>query len=85
MKKETRLKKQAAPANKTVAKKKQIFPRGWNEKRVQDVIAYYDRQTEEEELAEYEAAMELEGVTMILVPNQFVPAVRQLIGRRRGA
>jgi len=42
-------------------------------KRVQDVIAYYDRQTEEEELAEYEAAMELEGVTMILVPNQFVP------------
>ena len=77
------MKKQAV--TKTVKKKKQALPRGWNEKRVREVIAYYDTQTEGEELTEYEAAMKLEGLTMILVPNQFVPAVCQLIGRRRGA
>jgi len=37
--------------------KKEMFPSGWNRERVQDVIDYYDRQTEDEGLAEYEAAM----------------------------
>jgi hypothetical protein len=49
---------------------KQRFPRGWNEKRVRDVIAYYDRQTEDEEVAEYEAAMQIEGLTVMLVPTE---------------
>ena len=29
--------------------------------------------------------MKLEGLTVMLVPTEFVPAVRRLIGRRRGA
>jgi hypothetical protein len=78
------MKKQPAE-RKPVRGRKQKFPRGWNEKRVQRVIAYYDRQTEDEELDEYEAGMKVEGLTVMLVPSDLVPEVRRLIGRKRGA
>lgn len=61
--------------------KKQSFPRGWNERRVKELIAYYDRQTEEEELVEYESAMEVEGQSVLLVPTKLVPEIRRLINR----
>lgn len=78
------MKKQVATP-KTIPRKKQMFPRGWNEKRVQEVIAYYDKQTEDEEVAEYEAAMKVDGMVVMLVPKKLVPEIRRLIGRRRGA
>ena len=37
--------------------KKQKFPPGWDERRVREVIAHYDSQTEEEQAAEIEAAL----------------------------
>lgn len=77
--------KKRAAASKTARRRKQVFPRGWNEKRVQDLIDYYDKQTEDEAVAEYEAGMEVEGLTVMLVPSELVPEVRRLIGRRRGA
>jgi hypothetical protein len=49
--------KKQTPASKTARRQRQIFPRGWNEKRVRKVIEYYERQSEDEELAEYEAGM----------------------------
>lgn len=76
------MKKQAA--SKTKSTKKQEFPRGWDEKRVKEVIAYYDNQTEDEELAEYEAAMKIEGESVMLVPTDLVPEIRRLIARRQG-
>ena len=36
--------------------RKNRFPPGWDEKRVRDVIEYYERQTEDEAIAEDEAA-----------------------------
>jgi hypothetical protein len=63
----------------------QRLPRGWNEKRIQKVIEFYDKQTEDEELAEYEAGMRIDGYTVILVPSKLVPEVHRLISRRRGA
>ena len=77
--------KKKTPASKPARRKKQIYPRGWNEKRVREVIAYYDKQTEEEELAEYEAGMQLEGLRVMLVPAELVPEVNRLIRQRRGA
>jgi len=77
--------KKRAAASKPVKRRKQVFPRGWNEKRVQELIAYYDTQTDDEGAAEYEAAMEVEGLSVILVPTELIPEIRQLIGRRRGA
>jgi hypothetical protein len=80
------MKKQPA-TSKTVkrSRKKQVLPRGWNEKRVQEVVAYYDNQSEDEGTAEYEAAMEVEGLTVMIVPTELVAEIRKLINRRRGA
>ena len=58
------------------------YPPGWDQKRVRDIIEYYDSQTEEEELAEYEAAFEDESRTVMLIPNYLVPAVRKLLAER---
>jgi hypothetical protein len=62
---------------------KQRFPPGWNQKRVQELIAYYDKQTENEELAEYEAAMRVNGRSLLLVPTELVPEIRRFIRDRR--
>jgi len=75
------MKKQVA--SKSKRSKKQEFPRGWDENRVKQVIAYYDNQTEDEELAEYEAAMKIEGESVMVVPTELVPEIRRLIARRQ--
>ena len=64
---------------------KQVFPKGWDERRVRETIAYYDAQPEADELAEYESALEVEGQSLMLVPSELVPAIRQLIDYRKGA
>ena len=65
--------------------KKQKFPPGWDEKRVRKVLAHYENQTDGEAVAEDEAAYEREGQTVMIVPTELVPKIRQLLGRRRGA
>jgi hypothetical protein len=45
------------------------FPRGWNQKRVQAVIDYYDKQTDEEGALEYEAGMLLQERATPLRPK----------------
>jgi hypothetical protein len=63
--------------------KRQKLPRGWNEKRVREVIAHYENQTEEEQAAEIEAALKPENITMVAVPTDLVPEVLTLIQRRK--
>lgn len=62
-------------------KKKNEFPPGWSEERVQSVIAYYDQQTEDEAVAEAEEALQNESSVLIEVPIALVPAVRELIDK----
>ena len=62
-------------------KKESKFPPGWNEERVERVLAHYESQTQEEAVAEDEAAWEDSSQTFIEVPNDLVPAVRRLIAR----
>ena len=62
-------------------KKQNKFPPGWDEERVQSVIAYYDQQTEDEAVAEAEAALQNESSMLIEVPIELVPAVRELIAK----
>ncbi|MBI5948748.1 MAG: hypothetical protein HY875_11475 [Chloroflexi bacterium] len=59
--------------------KSQQLPKGWDEDRVRAVAAHYETQTEDEELAEFEAAWAERGSTMMEVPKELVPAVRRLI------
>ena len=65
--------------------KKQKFPPGWDEKRIKEVIAHYDSQTEDEEFAEIEAAREAEDITLMAIPTDLVPEVRALLARNRSA
>jgi hypothetical protein len=57
------------------------FPPGWDEERVERVLAHYETQSEGEALAEDEAAFESPGQTLMEVPSDLVPAVRELIAK----
>jgi hypothetical protein len=59
------------------------FPPGWDEERVERVFAHYETQSEGEALAEDEAAFESPGQTLMEVPSDLVPAVRELIAKHR--
>ena len=59
------------------------FPPGWDEERVRRVLEHYEQQSEEEAVAEDEAAYESTTHTAMEVPVDLVPAVRELIARRR--
>jgi hypothetical protein len=61
----------------------QKFPPRWDEARVRRVIAHYENQSEDEQVAEIEAAREAEGVTWMAVPTELVPEVRALIARKQ--
>lgn len=56
------------------------YPRRWNETRVRRVLEYYESQTDEEAAAEIESASES---TTMEVPTVLVPAVRELIAKRK--
>lgn len=58
---------------------KQKFPKGWDESRVKDLIAHYEQMTDDELLVEDEAAQELEGQTVMIIPTELVPEVLELI------
>jgi hypothetical protein len=72
------MKKKKKPDGKA---SRQKFPPGWDEARVRKVLAHYENQSEAEAVAEDEAAYEAEGQTVMIVPTDLVPAIRELISR----
>lgn len=58
------------------------FPPGWDEERVRRVLAHYEKQTEEEAIAEDEATYEDQLQTFMAVPNDLVSVIRELIAKR---
>ena len=65
--------------------KQSKFPPGWDEQRVQKLLGHYESQSEEEAVAEDEAAFEAPDQTVMDVPTELVPAVRELIAKHRAA
>lgn len=61
--------------------KQEKFPPGWDTERVRSVLAHYEEQSEDEAVAEDEAAFEDRSHTFIEIPNQLVPTVRELIAK----
>lgn len=59
------------------------FPAGWDEKKIKQVIDYYENQTEEEAVAEDEAIEDNIEQTTMQIPRHLVSAVRELIARDR--
>jgi hypothetical protein len=77
---------------KKANRKRNQYPKGWDAERVRRVAKYYDNLTEDEAVAEYEAAHRVKGQTVMTVPTKMVPFIRRLIaagtagkktGRRR--
>ena len=57
-----------------------MFPAGWDEEKVRRVLAYYEQQSEDDALVEAEAGME-PSETVMNVPHDLVPKVRELIAK----
>jgi hypothetical protein len=62
-------------------KKKQAHPAGWDEARVRRFAEQYDHQTDDEQVAEHEAAFRAEGQTVMVVPSELVPEIVKLISK----
>jgi hypothetical protein len=59
------------------------FPEGWDEDRVRRVLEHYEKQSDEEAVAEVEAAYESTTHTAMEIPVDLVPQVRELLAKRR--
>ena len=57
----------------------QHLPPDWSEEKLTRVAAYYDAQSPQGELAEFEAAWESGENVLVEVPRALLPAVRELI------
>ena len=64
-------------------KKQQVSPAEWDGERIRKLAEHYDSQTEDEQVAEHEAAFRAEGQTVMVVPTELVPAIVKLIGKKR--
>jgi hypothetical protein len=74
--------KKPAKKTKSIRPGKQKQPRGWDEERIRKVLEHYENQTEDDAVAEDEAAYKAQGQTVMIVPTELVPAIRQLLGQR---
>jgi len=63
--------------------KQPTFPEGWDEERVRRVLEHYDAQSDEEAVAEDEAAYESTTHTAMESPVELVPEVRELLAKKR--
>jgi hypothetical protein len=57
------------------------FPTGWDAERVKRLIDYYEGLSEDEQVAEDEAAFaaEHQGQAVITVPDELLPEIRRLL------
>ena len=63
--------------------KQSKFPPGWDEERVTRVLQHYESQSEDEAVAEAEAALDSSVATVMSIPTDLVAEVRELIARHK--
>ena len=61
------------------------YPNGWDEARVRKVVEHFESRSEDEAVAEDEAALRADGQTLIEVPSELVPEIRRLIAKHQAA
>ena len=62
-------------------KRESHFPPGWDAERVRRVLECYESQTEDEAVAEDEAAYENPEYTMMAIPKELVLAVTEFLSK----
>ena len=60
------------------------YPKGWTAKQIKDLADYYDNQSQDDAVAEDEAAYQSTRLTMMAVPIKLVPKVQQMITKMAG-
>jgi hypothetical protein len=60
-----------------------VYPPGLNAAKVKRIIAYYDRQTDEEAAREIATAPSVGPTVWVQIPQKLLPAVRKLIAQHR--
>ena len=63
--------------------KQSRFPPGWDEERVRRVLKHYEEQTDAEAIAEDEAAFDDDPETVMQVPRELVPLIRDMIAKHQ--
>jgi hypothetical protein len=58
------------------------LPDGWTEDKIKRVLGHYEEQSEADALLEDEAAVR-PSETVMTIPRDLVPVVRELIAKRR--
>lgn len=72
-------------ASKAKRKDPNRYPPGWNYERTKALIDHYENQTEDEAIAEAEAAYRNRTVTWMSIPLELAPKVRALIEKHKTA
>ncbi len=63
--------------------KKNRFPKDWDEKRVARVLAHYESQSDEEQVAEDEPAFKDRAQAIVTVPVELLPLIREIIAQHK--
>ena len=58
------------------------YPSGWDANRVKELLQHYENQSDDEAAGEEEAAFNSSGETVMVIPNELVPAVRALMSKQ---
>ena len=64
--------------------KQNKLPLGWDAQRLEQVLAHYEGQTEDEAVAEDEAAFADRTQTVMEIPLELVPIVREMLAKYYG-
>lgn len=59
------------------------YPKGWSQERVAKVIAHYDKQSDDDGIAEAQAAWENSRMQVMVIPSGLVRQVEALIRQHR--
>jgi hypothetical protein len=60
------------------------YPRGWDARSIRALADHYENQSEDDAVAEDEAAYRSTLVTMMAIPVELVPQVQKLLAKRAG-
>ena len=83
MKRQPRTSTKRRPARKA-RRDPNRYPKGWNARSIKALADHYDHQSEDDAVAEHEAAYRSTLVTMMAIPVELVPKVQKLLAKRAG-
>jgi hypothetical protein len=77
----------ARPRSKDSASRQKdpnCYPKGWDARSIAALADHYENQSEDDAVAEHEAAYRSTLVTMMAIPVELVPKVQKLLAKRAG-